>query len=271
MRTLVVAEEPAGGERGEVVAAEVERGGRAHARPRRARPGTMAREAPRAAAAARRRSRARSGRAWTTALLRGVEARARRGPRRARARPPAAGRSARAAARPARARASSSNAATCPSAWTPASVRPAPATATRGPAREPGERLLERRPAPCGRRRALELPADEVGAVVGERDAVERHAASRQRAAREPGFSGCEPAAHSGQASAGVGLGTSSSSRLREGTPRSDARRRCGRRGCPTASTRAPRAAHGVHHLARRAAGRDHVLDHDHRLARARA
>ena len=61
--------------------------------------------------------------------------------------------------------------------------------------REPGEGRLEHtlhRPAlvPAG----LELPAEEVGPVVGEGHPVEGH--QRPGADREPGLSGLEPWAH---------------------------------------------------------------------------
>ena len=84
----------------------------------------------------------------------------------------------------------------------------------------------------------LRLPAREVGAVVGEGDAVVRQGTRPVRRG-EPGFSGRLPCAHSGQAAASVG--TSSSSRLARGTPRSTWPPLRSTR-LPTASTRPPRA-----------------------------
>ncbi len=106
--------------------------------------------------------------------------------------------------------------------------------AARGPPRA--------RPGPCGRRRALALPAVEVGPVVGERDAVERPRRPRQRGAREPGFSGREPAAHSGQDSGGVARHLEREQALARHAEL-DARRRCGRPGCrpPAPGRRWPR------------------------------
>ena len=67
---------------------------------------------------------------------------------------------------------------------------------------KPGERLLELALDGAADARALALPAEEVRPVVGERDAVRGQGRARQRGVREPGFSGFEPAAQSGQASA---------------------------------------------------------------------
>src|SRR6185503_579612 len=96
-------------------------------------------------------------------------------------------------------------------------------------ARQPRERSLQH--ALDGARLALPLPALEVGAVVGEREAVDQR--------REPGFSGLPPCAHSGQA-CGEYVSTASVRRLARGTPSSAAPPLRSTK-LPAASTRPPR------------------------------
>ena len=171
--------------------------------------------------------------------------------------------------------------ATCPAACTPASVRPAPATAT-GPPSIRDRRVFEQ---PLdGRPPRLPLPADEIGAVVGQKQLDRSHEASgcrrefglapggtprrrvsARQAVREPGFTTGRPSAQSGHA-AGSHVGRSTASSAANGTSRlawpplrstSDA--------APTTS-RAGRAG-DLHRLARRQPRRDDVLDDEHALA----
>ena len=222
------------------MAADEERGrGRDRGRDRASR--ARGRRSAGASGAGRGRCRARSGTAWRRRSCAAWKpAGRRRGVEHAHVRR-AAGRSGRARARRAAivARAASKDA-TWPRAWTPASVRPAPATAHAAAAVEAGQRLLQRaldgaaRPAP-----RLRLPAREVGAVVGEGDA-EAHAAARP-GGREPGFTGLRP-----RGAQRAGLGRIGRHLQREqaarGTPRSSSPALRSTRQ-PTASTRAPRGA----------------------------
>ena len=82
------------------------------------------------------------------------------------------------------------NAATCASAWTPASVRPEPATCTGLPF-DSGDDLFQR--ALNRGQSGLHLPAVEIGAVVSQRDPDAAH-----QAGREPGFTTGIPCSHSG-------------------------------------------------------------------------
>ena len=77
-----------------------------------------------------------------------------------------------------------SKCATWPSAWTPASVRPAPRIVVGGAAVHVGERVLER--GLHARAVRLALPADEVGAVVldGELKRIARAALTALRIRR---------------------------------------------------------------------------------------
>ena len=187
MRTVVLTEPPA--ER-----ARRSRGGRRTGRPRpapRPRRGSRARGRRTAGGwgAAPDRCRARSGRACPWRCARAWKSSAHSAASRTRTSSRQHARSGRAAGRPDPSAEASANEATWPRACTPASVRPAPATATRAPPVSVASASSTVPWTVRPRARGLRLPAREVGPVVGEGERGTRVGSG----CAMPGFSGFDP------------------------------------------------------------------------------